>query len=72
MKVSDDDLVEGFMSKSHIAKYKNSIQAFDYAQGDYNMTIFANTLTNKTHQQDDYRFITGAVYSKLLGEDFKL
>ncbi len=72
MKISDDDLVEGFMSKSHIAKYKNSIQAFDYAQGDYNMTIFANTLTNKTHQQDDYRFITGAVYSKLLGEDFKL
>ena len=34
--------------------------------------IFANTLTNKAHQQDDYRFLSAALYSKLLGEDFKL
>lgn len=72
MKTTADDPVEGFMSDEHIAKYKDSIQAFDYTEGGFNMTVFANTLTNKAHQQDDYRFLSAALYSKLLGEDFKL
>ena len=72
MKTTSDQPIEGFMSESHIAKYKNSIQAFEYNANGYNMTVFANSLTNKAHQQDDYRFLTGALYSKMLGEDFKL
>ncbi len=34
------------------------------------VTLFANTLTNKAHQQDDYRFAANAIYEKMLGEDF--
>ena len=71
MKTTADDPVEGFMSKDHIAQYKGSIQAFEYAGDGMDMTIFANTLTNKAHQQDDYRFLTGALYGKLLGDDYK-
>lgn len=59
MKTTSDQPIEGFMSESHIAKYKNSIQAFEYNANGYNMTVFANSLTNKAHQQDDYRFLTG-------------
>lgn len=70
MKISDDKFIEGWMPPAAQAEYKGSIQAFDYTQDGMNMTIFANTLTNKTHQQDDYRFLTSALYSKLLGEDF--
>lgn len=70
VKTTDDDPIEGFMSADHIAKYKGTIQAIDYQQDGYNMTLFANTLTNKAHQQDEYRFLTAAVYSKLLGDDF--
>ena len=71
MRITKDDFVEGWMDPAHQAEYKGSTQAFDYAQDGMDMTIFANTLTNKTHQQDDYRFLTGALYSKLLGDDFK-
>ena len=71
MKISGDNFVEGWMPPEVQEAYKGSAQAFDYAQDGMNMTIFANTLTNKTHQQDDYRFLTSALYSKLLGDDFK-
>ena len=71
MKITDDDFIEGWMPPAVQDEYKGSTQAFDYAQDGMDMTIFANTLTNKTHQQDDYRFLTGALYSKLLGDDFK-
>ena len=70
MSTTGDDFVEGFMSADAIEAYKNTIQAFDYNENGYNMTVFANSLTNKTHQQDEYRFLTAAVYSKVLGEDF--
>lgn len=71
MKTTGADPIEGFMSGEHIAKYKGTIQAFDYAQNGMDMTIFANTLTNKGHQQDDYRFLSGALFSKMLGDDYK-
>ncbi len=71
MKITDDEFIEGWMPPAVQDEYKGSTQAFDYAQDGMDMTIFANTLTNKTHQQDDYRFLTGALYSKLLGDDFK-
>ncbi len=70
MSTTGDDFVEGFMSADAIEAYKNTIQAFDYNENGYNVTVFANSLTNKTHQQDEYRFLTAAVYSKVLGEDF--
>ncbi len=71
LKITDEKFVEGWMPPEVQAEYKGSTQAFDYAENGMNMTIFANTLTNKTHQQDDYRFLTSALYSKMLGEDFK-
>lgn len=71
MKTTFDDPVEGFMSSEHIAIYKGSIQAFEYTENGMDMTVFANTLTNKGHQQDEYRFLSGALYSKLLGDKFE-
>ena len=35
---------------------------------DLDLTIFANSLTNRAHQQDDYRFATNAIYSKMLSD----
>ncbi len=59
------------MSAEAIEAYKGTIQAFDYQADGYNMTLFANTLTNKAHQQDEYRYLSAAVYSKLLEGDFE-
>lgn len=70
IKTTQDDLLEGFMTKKAIEKYKGSIQAIDYQQNGMNIAAFANTLVNKAHQQNDYRYLTAAIYSKLAGEDF--
>ncbi|WP_028263648.1 M14 family metallopeptidase [Atopobium fossor] len=70
IKTTQDEPLEAFMTKSAIAQYKGSIQAIDYQKDGLNIAVFANTLVNKAHQQDDYRYLTAAVYSKLLGEDF--
>lgn len=72
VQTTDDYPIEGFMAADHIEKYKNSIQAIDYVQNGFNMTLFANTMTNKAHQQDDYRYLTNAIYTKMLGEDFEI
>ncbi len=72
IQTTDDYPIEGFMSSEHIEKYKNSVQAIDYVQNGFNMTLFANTMTNKAHQQDDYRYVTNAIYTKMLGEDFEI
>ncbi|MBR3328178.1 MAG: hypothetical protein IKG22_12740, partial [Atopobiaceae bacterium] len=68
--MSDEDLVEGFMATDHIEQYKGQVHAIEYDQDGMRATLFANTLTNKAHQQDDYRYLTAAVYSKMLVGDF--
>jgi hypothetical protein len=70
VKTTDDPLVEGFMPKDDIKKYQDTIQAVDYQKDGRDIALFANTLTNKAHQQDDYRYLTAAVYSKQLDGDF--
>ena len=66
IKTTSDYPIEGFISKSHIEKYKNTIQAIDYNKDGLDVTLFANTLTNKAHQQDDYRYLSNAIYEKML------
>jgi hypothetical protein len=70
IKTTDDPLVEGFMPSDYIKEYQGKIQAVDYQRDGRNVALFANTLTNKAHQQDDYRYLTAAVYSKQLDGDF--
>lgn len=67
---ADKPLLEGFMSEDAQAKFKGSIQAIDLKSDGMNMTLFANTLTNKAHQQSDYRYLTAAIYEKFLTDDF--
>lgn len=70
IKTTDADPVEGFMPAEDIAAYKGQIQAVDYEKDGKSIALFANTLTNKAHQQDDYRYLTASIYSKQLGGDF--
>ncbi|MEG0359741.1 MAG: M14 family metallopeptidase [Anaerorhabdus sp.] len=72
IKTTNDMPMEGFMHTENIAKYKNSIQAVEYKTDKLDLTVFANSLTNKAHQTDDYRFISNTIYSKVLGEVYKL
>ena len=72
VKTTSDYPIEGFMSADHIAKYQDSIQAIDLGENGLHMTLFANSLTNKAHQTDDYRYLTAALYSKVLGDSLTL
>ncbi len=53
-----------------IDKLAGQTVAIDYNKNGLNMTIFANSITNKAHQTDDYRLAANAIYSKLLGTEF--
>lgn len=54
-----------------------SVQAISYqgkltadAQDEINVVYFANSLTHKVHQRDEYAFISNFAFSNLLGDDF--
>lgn len=74
--------LEGFIptayedNKVEYDKFLNgSIQGFSYKGKSNNaakvdVTAFANTLTNKLHQRDEYTFISNFIFSKSLGKTF--
>jgi LPXTG-motif cell wall-anchored protein len=70
IRTTDDQPIEGFMTAEFLEKYKGQIQAISILDGKADMVLFANTLTNKAHQQDDYRYLTASVYSRSLAGDY--
>ncbi|OUO36603.1 S-layer homology domain-containing protein [Flavonifractor sp. An306] len=44
------------------------VEAIALTQGGMDLTIFANSIVNRAHQQDDYRYVTNAIYSKCLSQ----
>lgn len=68
------ELLEGFLPSTgaHYADFlNNSIQGIAYqgagADGSYlNVALFANTLTNKVHQRDEWALISNFIFQSLL------
>jgi len=60
------DLMEGFLCADgeHYADFLNdSIQAISYQKNGLDLVLFANTLTNKVHQHDEFGFIANAAFA---------
>lgn len=70
IKTTNDEFLEGFLLKESVEGYKNSIQAFEYRDDTMDIVAFANTLTDKAHQTDDYRYISNAIYQQALTEQY--
>ena len=62
--------LEGFMIQENLESFLGSIQAFSYNENSMDVTVFAGSLTNKAHQQDEYQFAANTIFSKVLGEDY--
>ena len=43
-------------------------EAFTIQRDGMDITVFANSIVNRTHQQDDYTFVTNAIYAKSLSD----
>lgn len=66
------ELMEGFLPAGDgLETFKdNSIQAFSYREKGMNVVLFANTLTNKMHQRDEFTFVANAAFCAV-SHDFK-
>ncbi|MDR1067416.1 MAG: Ig-like domain-containing protein, partial [Clostridiales bacterium] len=69
IKASDKELLEGFFPAESLKTFKGSVQAFEYKENGMDVTAFANSLVRKAHQQDEYRLLSNAIYSKSLGDE---
>ena len=50
--------------------YRNGgVQAFAYTEDGMDVVLFANSLTNKVQQRDDYAYISNFLFSSVLSED---
>lgn len=43
-------------------------EAFTILRDGMDITVFANSIVNRAHQQDDYTFVTNAIYAKSLSD----
>ena len=67
--------LEGFLNGDPQSRdaFLNGIMGFSYAGkdkagNDVSLTLFANSLTNKAHQRDEYAFISNALFAGMLTE----
>lgn len=83
VKMKNKTPLEGFIplqSEEQKSEYKTfldgSVQAFSYTGEDksgneIDVAFFANTLTNKAHQRDEYNFVSNFIFSKNLGLEYE-
>ncbi|MHC1722102.1 MAG: S-layer homology domain-containing protein [Aminipila sp.] len=46
---------------------KGKVEAISYDDSKIDVTVFANSITNKGHQQDDYRYLSTAIFAEASG-----
>ncbi|MBQ9046058.1 MAG: S-layer homology domain-containing protein [Oscillospiraceae bacterium] len=67
------EAMEGFL-RGNLDAFFNGIQGFSYEGPDkngnnVNVTLFANSLTQKVHQRDEFAFISNALFAGALTEE---
>ncbi len=72
MTTTKETPLEGFMMEENLEKFLGAVQAFSYNENGMDVTVFAGSLTNKAHQQDEYQLAANTIFSKSLGTDYNL
>lgn len=58
--LTSDELTEQF------GRFNNGVVGFEYQSGNLDLALFANVLNHKTHQTDEYSFISNFIFSRSL------
>ena len=68
--------LEGFMNgdETSLNAFLGGVRGFSYVGADkngndINITLFANTMTNKAHQRDEYAYISNTIFANMLTEE---
>lgn len=70
--ITDEPPVEGFFPMESLNGFLgrgSNIQAFTFNTDQYKLTVFANSLTSKASQTDDYRYLSNSIYQYSLCEE---
>lgn len=71
VQATKDTPLEGFMMAENLAKFLGQVQAIEYKGHNLNVTVFAGSLTNKAHQQDEYQLAANTIFSNHLGAAYQ-
>ncbi len=67
IKAADkDSFIAGCCLNDEGTPIDGYVEAFQVTRGGMDLTVFANSIVNRAHQQDDYLFVTNAIYAKSL------
>ncbi len=60
-----DSFIAGCCLNENGTPIDGFVEAIALERDGMDLTIFANSVNNRAHQQDDYRYVTNAIYAKM-------
>ncbi len=63
--VEQDSFIAGCCLNENGTPIDGFVEAIALERDGMDLTIFANSVNNRAHQQDDYRYVTNAIYAKM-------
>lgn len=67
--IDEDSFLAGCCLNDDGTPIDGFVEAFAIERDGMDLTVFANSIINRAHQQDDFRYVTNTIYSKMLGDN---
>lgn len=64
--IDEDSFIAGCCLNEDGTPIDGFVEAIALERNGMDLTIFANSVNNRAHQQDDYRYVTNTIYVKML------
>ena len=65
----EDSFIAGCCLNDQGLTLDGFVEAIALERDGMDLTIFANSVDNRAHQQDDYRYVTNTIYAKMLSDE---
>ena len=66
--IDEDSFIAGCCLNEDGTPIDGFVEAIALERNGMDLTIFANSVNNRAHQQDDYRYVTNTIYAKMLSD----